>query len=553
MLANLLPLLANSGASDPLTAKAWLCLGIFALLYVCLTTEIIERSLAAIFGAAAVIASGCIDIKAALACVDLNVLFLLVGMMTSVAILAETGFIEWIAVSAAKKLKGDGVKIVIALLTINMLLSCFLPNVTVVIMIIPVTVLIAQILELPMVPLIVFSAMASNIGGVATYIGDPPNAILGSYLGMGFMPFIYHMTPIAFVIAALFIGVVVLSLRSKLQVPERIRVRILDSHPELAIRNRKKMNICLGVFAAMLVAFIVQTPIADATAKRVGVLVHDEARAKIAKEAGAAAILTEDNFSAEIDSFAARKGKDYDVLVATELFMASIQNQPELMERCAKLGISEKAGTIIANPDQALKDAGAGITIPIGIIALSAMALMLLLCREESDKMYKTVEWDAILYYCGLFIVIGALEHNGLILKLADMIMGISHNHLVTCMIILFGSAILSAFLDNTPFIIAMCPLVKHIIGVDYGGDLMHPEAQAMIWSLLLGTCLGGNGSLIGSSANIIAAKIGDKSGAPVSFGAFTKIGFPIMLATVCVAAVYVWLRYFVFGGANGH
>jgi Na+/H+ antiporter NhaD/arsenite permease-like protein len=113
-------------------------------------------------------------------------------------------------------------------------------------------------------------------------------------------------------------------------------------------------------------------------------------------------------------------------------------------------------------------------------------------------------------------------------------------------MIILFGSAILSAFLDNTPFIIAMCPLVKHIIGEDFSGNLSHPGAQAMIWSLLLGTCLGGNGSLIGSSANIIAAKIGDKSGAPVSFGAFTKIGFPIMLGTVCIAAVYVWIRYFV-------
>jgi Na+/H+ antiporter NhaD/arsenite permease-like protein len=157
--------------------------------------------------------------------------------------------------------------------------------------------------------------------------------------------------------------------------------------------------------------------------------------------------------------------------------------------------------------------------------------------------MLKVVEWDAILFFIGLFIMIGALEHNGVIDRLAELMLHIcGNNMLITAIVILCGSALFSAILDNIPFVIAMTPMVQKLIvtsgGSEYGS---HP----FFWALALGACLGGNGTLIGASANIVASKIGARNGYPITFITFLKYGIPFTLQSIVIAVVYIWLRYF--------
>lgn len=431
-----------------LTSQAWTALVIFAVMYLFLVFEVIEKSLLTMIAAGLIIACGCINPANAMECINLDVLMLLIGMMTAVSIIGETGFIEWVAMLIAKKLKGNALWIMLTIFAFAMFISAFLPNATVVILLIPVVILIGQILEVPTAPLIILIAIASNIGGTATYIGDPPNTILGSKLNIGFMPFIYNLAPVAILVGLAFLAFTGLTLKRSLRVPAQIRARILNSYPELAIRNHTKMFKALFVFGAMLIAFIFSEPLG----------------------------------------------------------------------------------------------------IPCGVIAIVGMSVMMVFCGEESDKMYKTVEWDTIIFFAGLFIIIGALEHNHVIDYLAvQMNAFCGGDFLFAAMFILVASAILSAFLDNIPFIIAMAPMVKTMVEQS-GLGIENPQCQALIWALALGACLGGNGTLIGSSSNIIAAKMGSSSGTPISFLRFTLWGMPITAIAVVVSAFYIWVRYFVLG-----
>jgi Na+/H+ antiporter NhaD/arsenite permease-like protein len=155
----------------------------------------------------------------------------------------------------------------------------------------------------------------------------------------------------------------------------------------------------------------------------------------------------------------------------------------------------------------------------------------------------KVVEWDAILFFIGLFIMIGALEHNGVIERLAKLMLGIcGDNMFLTAVIVLCGSAFFSAILDNIPFVIAMTPLVQKLISHSGGEPTgVHP----LFWALALGACLGGNGTLIGASANVVASKIGSRNGYPITFGTFLKYGVPFTLQSLMIAVLYMWLRYF--------
>lgn len=457
-MISLLQLATTTTAEIPtfgaLGYPAWIAVTIFGLLYLFLVFEWIEKSLVTLLGAGLAIACGCISFPDAAKCVNLDVLFLLIGMMTAVSIIAETGFIEWIAILVAKKLKGNALAIMITLMALAMILSAFLPNATIVILLIPVIILIGQILEIKVAPLIILVAIASNIGGTATYVGDPPNTILGSGLNLGFMPFIYNLAPVVLVIAIAFLITIFFILRKPLNVTNDIRARIQNAYPELAIRDKKKMIWALIIFILMLVGFVSTQPI-----------------------------------------------KDY-----------------------------------------------FGVEIPCGIIAMFGMALMMVFCKQHSDKMYRKVEWDTILFFIGLFIVIGALEHNQVIECLAHKMNALcAGDMLFAAMLILIASAFLSAFLDNIPYIIAMTPLVQIMIN-EQGLSIDHPHAQALIWSLALGACLGGNGTLIGASSNIIAAKMGQNAGTPISFMHFTLWGMPLVAESIIISAIYIYFRYFVLG-----
>lgn len=418
-------------------------IAIFLIAYFFIATEKIEKSLAAILGAVAVIVFGFISFDDAVKAIDLNVIFLLVGMMTCVGILSETGFFEWVAIYLAKKMKGDAVKIFIAMLIVTMIFSAMLDNVTTIILLAPVTILITQLLEIPTIPFLVFEVLASNIGGTATLIGDPPNIIIGSMAKLSFNDFLINLTPGVIIIAIVFIITAVLLMRKHLHVPENVKERVTKAYPELAIRDPKKMKKSLFVFFLIFIGFFVHH------------IFH----------------------------------------------------------------------------------------LPPGIIALAGMGIMLVICKSKTENMLKVVEWDAILFFIGLFIMIGALEHNGVIEHLAKFMLEMcGTNMLLTAIIVLCGSAFLSAILDNIPFVIAMTPLVQKLIvssgGAEHG---THP----LFWALALGACLGGNGTLIGASANVVASKIGERNGYPITFLSYLKYGIPFTIQTVIIAVIYMWIRYF--------
>lgn len=429
---------------------------IFLLVYTLLATEIVEKSTAAILGAVLVVCCGLISfddivgIGEASPVIDLNVIFLLIGMMVSVAILAETGFFEFMAIYLAKKAKGRPIPILLLLLVLTMIFSALLDNVTTIILLAPVTILITQLLELPTKLFLILEAIASNIGGTATLIGDPPNIIIGSKVQLTFNDFLYHLAPVVIVIAIIFLMTLASFYKKKLQVPEHIKMRVLNSYPELAIRDHKKLKKSLIVFGLLFIGFFL----------------HHH-----------------------------------------------LHLQP-------------------------------------GIVALAGMAIMLIVCQSKSEEMLKAVEWDAIIFFIGLFILIGALEHNGVIDLLATFMLSLCANDLlIAALVILISSAIFSAILDNIPFVIAMTPLVqKLIVEIDpqfTGNSTLPVGPHVLYWALALGACLGGNGTIIGASANVVAVKIGERNGCKISFFEFMKYGSFFMLQSVIIAAIYLWLRYF--------
>jgi len=418
---------------------------IFLVAYVFIATEKIEKSIVALFGAVIVIGTGLISFEDAVHAIDLNVIFLLVGMMTCVGVLAETGFFEWVAIFIAKKMKGDAVKILISMLIVTMIFSALLDNVTTIILLAPVTILITQLLEIPTLPFLILEAIASNIGGTATLIGDPPNIIIGSVAKLSFNDFLFNLGPGVLIIAVVFIISAVWLMRKHLHVPEHVKERVNRAYPELAIRDAGNMKKSLLVFLLIFCGFSIHH------------IFH----------------------------------------------------------------------------------------IQPGIIAVGGMCIMVILCKSHTEKMLKAVEWDAILFFVGLFIMIGALEHNGVIEYLATLMMDVcGDNMILTAVIVLVGSAFFSAILDNIPLVIAMTPLVQKLIvnsgGSEYG---VHP----LFWALALGACLGGNGTLVGASANIVASKIGARNGYPITFGAFLKYGVPFTIQSLIIATAYLLLRYFIF------
>ena len=418
---------------------------IFLIAYFFIATEKIEKSIAALLGAVAVIAFGLIPFEDAVHAIDLNVIFLLIGMMTCVGILAETGFFEWVAIYVSKKMRGNAVGILIAMLVVTMLFSALLDNVTTIILLAPVTILITQLLEIPTLPFLILEAIASNIGGTATLIGDPPNIIIGSVAKLSFNDFIIHLSPGIAVIAVVFIASSVFLMKKHLHVPENVKDRVNKAYPELAIRDSKNMKKSLFVFLLIFIGFFVH---------------H------------------------------------------------SFDLEP-------------------------------------GIVSLAGMCVMLVVCKSHTENMLKIVEWDAILFFIGLFIMIGALEYNGVIGHLANIMLDMcGDNMLLTAIIVLLGSAFFSAILDNIPFVIAMTPLVQKLIVASGSPDHgVHP----LFWALAMGACLGGNGTLIGASANVVASKIGARNGYPITFMTFLKYGIPFTLQSLIIAVIYIWVRYFLF------
>ncbi|HEU5470618.1 MAG TPA: ArsB/NhaD family transporter, partial [Actinophytocola sp.] len=365
------------------------------------------------------------------------------GMMIIVGVLRRTGVFEYTAIWAAKRAKGSPLRVMILLVLITAVASAFLDNVTTVLLIAPVTLLVCDRLAINPVPFLIAEVFASNIGGTATLIGDPPNIIIGSRAGLSFNDFLIHLTPIVLVVLIVFTLVLPWLFRGSFTVhPDRVAdVMALDERE--AIQDTRLLIRCAIVLAAVFTGFV-----------------------------GHSALHLEPS-----------------------------------------------------------------------VVALLGAGILVLITGSAPRHYLASVEWETLLFFAGLFVMVGALVQTGVIATLARLATDATGGDaLLAVMLILLVSALLSGVIDNIPYVATMSPLVAELsAGV---ADPVH--AQALWWALALGADFGGNLTAIGASANVVVLGIAKRNGTPITFWQFTRKGAIVTLITVALAAPYLWLRYFV-------
>lgn len=428
-----------------------LALGILITCYAVLFTEKLNRAVTVLLGSSVLIISGILTQEAALEGIDFNTISLLIGMMIIVGISEKSGMFQYLSILSAKLVKASPRGILIMLILITAFLSALLDNVTTVLLIVPVTFQITRNLKISPYPFLLAEIFASNIGGTATLIGDPPNILIGSALSLSFMDFVKTLTPVVFVCLALLIAVFDFFFGRKLQTTEDDKSAIL-----------------------------------------------------------------------EIDE--------------TDMITDS-----SLMKKSLSILILVISGFILAEY----------LHIHNGTIALFGSALMLWLYTFDNEHMvrdqkvedaFSLVDWTTIFFFCGLFIIVYGLEITGILEIFGNKLIELTQNNLQKVTFsVLWLSAFLSTFIDNIPFVATMIPTLKSMEASFGGREMMMP----VWWALSLGSCFGGNGSLIAASANVIVAGIASKENNPISFAKFLLWGLPVMFVSVLIANIYLYLLYF--------
>jgi Na+/H+ antiporter NhaD/arsenite permease-like protein len=401
-------------------------------------TERVHRTIAAIAGAVLLVILRVLTANEGIEAVDFNTIGVLTGMMLFVAIVKQSGIFEYIAIKSAKISKGNPWIIMVSFIIITAVLSAILDNVTTVLLVGPMTIAVTGILELNPIPFLITQIIASNVGGTATLIGDPPNIMIGSAANLSFIDFIIN-TGLTVVFVLITIVIIFYFIYGRnLKVTSEKMEKIMKLDEKKAIKSYPLMIKSIIVMILVVVAFIL----------------HDT------------------------------------------------------------LGMESS------------------------IIALSAATIMLLIGKQDPEEIILSVEWSTILFFMGLFIVVGGLEKTGVIEMIANSILDITNGHqMMTIIFILWISAIVSAFLDNIPFVATMIPL---ILTMQNSGM----EVAPLWWALSLGACLGGNGTLVGASANVVLSDISKKNGYPISFSYYIKRGFPIMIVSIVIATVVLFFKY---------
>lgn len=415
---------------------------IFFLTYGFIISEKINRTVVALIGASLILFSNVINQEQAIKYIDFNTIGLLIGMMIIVGITRRTGVFEYMAIKAAKLAKGDPLLIMVTLSAVTAITSALLDNVTTVLLIVPVTFSICNELEIDPVPFLISQIIASNIGGTATLIGDPPNIMIGSAAGLSFMDFLKNLIVpvlVTFIATMLVLRVVY---RKKLIAAELSKSRIMDLHEIEAIKDYALLKKSLFVLSLTILGFIIHK------------IIHLEP----------------------------------------------------------------------------------------ATVALGGATLLMFITKEEPEDILLAVEWPTLFFFAGLFIIVGALDHVGVVEWVARQSIEATGGALIsTSMLILWLSAIASAFIDNIPFVATMIPLIQKM-GQIGGIENLRP----FWWALSLGACLGGNGTLIGASANVIVAGLSEKNGVVITFRGFMKIAFPLMILSIMISSVYIFVAYLI-------
>ncbi len=431
---------------DPL----WLSTAILLLTYVVLLSEKVHRTIVALLGAGLMIITGILTQDQAFEGIDFNTIALLTGMMIIVAVTRKTGVFEFVAIWSAKKVKADPLGVLIVLSVVTAVFSAFLDNLTTVLLVVPVALLIVDKLKVSPYPFLISQILASNVGGTATLIGDPPNILIGSATGLTFTQFLFTLGPVSLVILILLVIFFRVFYGKSLTTTPELRERVMGFKEIDSITNFRLLKQCLTILALVIAGFII--------------------------------------------------GEHYHIRPGTTAMF--------------------------------------GATVLLLITSLGAEHNAQ---AREVHEAFTEVEWGALFFFMGLFIVVYGVEEAGLLSILGHKLLDATGGDpAVTAYATLWISALVSAAIDNIPFVATMIPLIESISGN------LGPEAMGPIWwSLALGACLGGNGSLIGAAANVMVAGLGERAGHPISFAKYAMYGLPIMLVSIVIANGYLYLRFF--------
>jgi Na+/H+ antiporter NhaD/arsenite permease-like protein len=422
---------------------------VFVVAYAFIASDRVNKTLVALSGAAIVAALGVVKSDDMFFSretgIDWDVIFLLLGMMMIVSVLRQTGVFEYIAIWAAKRAKGSPPRIMILLVLVTAFASALLDNVTTVLLVAPVTLLVCDRLNVRAAPFLMAEVFASNIGGAATLVGDPPNIIIASRAGLSFNDFLVHMLPIVVIVMAVFVLMLPRLFRGSFDVdPDRV-ADVMSLEEREAIRDPALLIKCGVVLVAVFTAFV----------------------------------------------------------------------------------------------------AHSALHIAPSIVALLGAGVLVLISRMGRSDYLSGVEWETLLFFAGLFIMVGALVKTGVIDHLARLATDATGgNALLTVMLILVISAPVSGVIDNIPYVATMTPIVAELAASMHG----EVHQNALWWALALGADFGGNLTAVGASANVVMLGIARRSDSPISFWEFTRKGVVVTAMSISLAAPYLWLRYFVLG-----
>ena len=431
--------------SEP-TWRVALAILVFLAAYLAIATEWVPRVKASLVGAAAMLLIGASSGEAAFFSeetgVDWNVIFLLFGMMVIVSVVKQTGVFEYLAIWAAKRARGRPYRVLVLLCTITAVASAALDNVTTVLLVAPVTLLVCDRIGVRPEGFLIAEALASNIGGAATLIGDPPNIIIASRAGLSFNDFLVNLAPIVVILLGVFLLLARWLFRASYTYDPERAAAVMELDERGAIRNRSLLVRSLVVLLGVLVGFSLHT------------LLH----------------------------------------------------------------------------------------VDPSVVALLGAGVLVLVSGTSSEEFLEDVEWETLVFFAGLFIMVGALVNIGVIEYLGEQaVEAVDGRYFLAATGLLFGSAVISGIVDNIPYVATMSPLVSDL--VEAGGNTT--QANALWWALALGADLGGNATAVGASANVVVTGIAARSGHPISFWQFTKYGLVVTAVTITLSWPYLWLRYY--------
>lgn len=422
---------------------------VFLLTYALIMSEKINRAILAIAGAVVMVLLGIVELKSAYQHhIEWETLFLLIGMMIIVGITNKTGLFQYVAIRAAQRVKGNPMKVIFLFAMITFVGSAFLDNVTTVLLMVPITFSITRLLKVNPMPYLLIEIIASNIGGTATLIGDPPNIMIGTTNGLSFNDFLINLTPVVIIIMAVTWLMMKKMYAKDLSVEADKVAELLSIEAKDCIKDPVLMKKCVAVLVLTILGFVFHG------------LLHTEA----------------------------------------------------------------------------------------AVIAMTGASLLMLIGVKEHDveEVFHSVEWVSIFFFAGLFVLVGGLVDAGIIKYLASRALEVtSGNMMFTSILILWVSGIASSTIDNIPFVATMIPLIQ-----DMGAQMHLANARDLNpvwWSLALGACLGGNGTLIGASANLVVAGLAAREGHEITYMKFLKVGAPLTFVALAISTVYIYFVYFYF------